>query len=213
MQVIGNLCGLCFRLIHLISNILVHLEILHLLICTALTACKSNSTKSYHDCVVLALTVGDALGEYIYIYIPANFAWAAGDGSLNCFQCSAALGSLNSTARSTWIWHAYLSCYACKPRFPATLLQTLPLKRHFSSLWICPYWRCPISLPLWVSSITFVKSLSSKTVEWRKHRCTNVNIRSVRPRLKTRVPSRFKWFWYYLCWHNIRIQLCIDALT
>ena len=69
MQVIGNLCGLCFRLIHLISNILVHLEILHLLICTALTACKSNSTKSYHDCVVLALTVGDALGEYIYIYL------------------------------------------------------------------------------------------------------------------------------------------------
>ena len=69
MQVIGNLCGLCFRLIHLISNIDACLEIPHLLICTALTACKSNSTKSYHDCVVLALTVGDALGEYIYIYL------------------------------------------------------------------------------------------------------------------------------------------------
>ena len=111
MQGIGNLCGLCFRLIHLISNIDTCLEIPHLLICTALTACKSNSTKSYHDCVVLALTVGDALGEYIYI--PANFAWAAGEGSPNCFQCSAALGSLSSMTRSTWIWHACHAMHAC----------------------------------------------------------------------------------------------------
>lgn len=71
MQVIGNLCGLCFRLIHLISNIEV---------CWNSTFVNLYSTNSMQeqfyqvlpwliDCVVLALTVGDALGEYIYIYI------------------------------------------------------------------------------------------------------------------------------------------------